>query len=167
MAIFNKEIFYPYDISRNPKTTSPAEFLDNPEKGGNCELMVQAIVSARGFILPRLRSSEIYEDTEYTEKIGNIFLSETGDIVGLKARNKKDFHGIHIGIILIDNDGEIHLVHNTKHMGRAMIEPIAEAIQYPQHDTIAWIKRPMKEDPSLLQSERLKEMGFDFLTRKV
>lgn len=167
MAIINKEIPFPYISARNPDTTPPEEFLNEPEKGGNCELMVQAFVSARGFKLPRLRSSELYEDTEYTMRVRDLSQVETGDIIGLRPEKKKDFRGVHEGMIWVDNEGEIYIVHNAKHLGHARIEPLGEALVFPQHEAIAWIKRPIVEDPSLLQSDKLRELGFDILARKV
>ena len=48
------EILIPYRPDRNPDTTPVEEVFTNPEAGTNCELLVHAIVSARGFELPNL-----------------------------------------------------------------------------------------------------------------
>lgn len=164
MAI-SKEIPIPYEGARNPDTIDPKEFLDEPKKGGNCEVLVHAIVAARGYELPRLRSSDIFEDTEFTEHIRDIFEAQTGDIIGLRAVGKKDFRGVHVGIIWIDDDSEIHVIHNAKHIGNTRLESLSEAMKHPDHANIAWVKRPIVENTELLSPNQLTEIGFEYLAR--
>lgn len=163
MAI--REFCIPYRLERNPKTVLPEEVFENPQAGSNCELLVHAIVSARGFTLPRLRSSEIYEDSEFTEHVRDVSKTQTGDIIGLRPVGKKGLKGIHIGIIWLDGDGEIHLIHNARHVGQARLEALSEAIKHPGHAEIAWIKRPVRKNSGLLQSEKLRELGFGYLAK--
>ena len=158
------EILIPYRPDRNPDTTPVEEVFTNPEAGTNCELLVHAIVSARGFELPQLRSSDIYEDAAYTSIVDDISQAETGDIIGLCPVDKKGFKGIHIGMVWVNGEN-INVVHNARYEGSVKIQPIGEAMQYPKHAKIAWIKRPVKENPTLLQTEALKQLGFGYLAR--
>jgi hypothetical protein len=166
VAIF-KETEIPYRVDRNPGNTKPEELLINPEMGGNCELLAQAVVIARGFRIPQLRSSELYKDAEFSKPVRDISQAETGDIIGLRPFGKKGFRGVHIGIILIGEDGEVHIAHNARHVGQAKLEPLGEAMKYPQHETIAWIKRPIVEDSSLRQPEKLAKLGLGDLIREL
>lgn len=154
----------PYTPDRTPDTTPVKEVFTNPEAGTNCELLVHAIVSARGFELPQLRSSDIYEDTAYTRLIEDISQAQTGDIIGLCSLGKKGFRGIHVAMVWIDGKN-INVVHNSRHEGFVKIQPIEEAMQHSEHAKIAWIKRPIRENLTLLQSQKLRELGFGYLAR--
>lgn len=158
------ETLIPYRSNRNPDTTLVEEVFTNPEAGTNCELLVHAIISARGFELPQLRSSDIYEDTEYTSTVEDISQAETGDIIGLCPVDKKGFKGIHVAMVWIDGKN-INVVHNARHEGFVKIQPIEETMQHPEHAKIAWIKRPTKENRALLRTEQLRKLGFGYLAR--
>lgn len=164
MAISKEAAKVPYASGRNPDTTPVEEFFVNPEEGANCELLVQAIVSARGFKLPPLRSSDIHDDTEYTSVVEDLSQAQTGDIIGLCAIDKEDLRGIHIGMIWINGD-TINIVHNARHEGSAKIQPIGEAMQYSKHAKVAWIKRPTRENRKLMRTDRLIKLGFGYLAR--
>lgn len=165
MATFINETLIPYRIDRNPSTTRVEKVFQNPEEGTNCELFVQAIVRARGFVLPDgIRSSELYQDTEYTQTVPNVSQAQTGDIIGLCAVGKIGFVGIHIAMVWIYGKN-INVVHNARHEGFVKIQPIEETMQYPEHARIAWIKRPIKENRDLLRTEQLRELGFGYLAR--
>ena len=159
-----RETFIPYRSKRNPQTTPVEEVFANPEEGTNCELLVHAIVFARGFELPQLRSSDIYEDTAYTNLVEDISQAKTGDIIGLCSLDKKGFRGIHVAMVWIDGKN-INVAHNARHEGFVKIQPIEEAMQHPEHARIAWIKRPTKENPALLRTGQLRELGLGYLAR--
>ena len=161
-----RETFIPYRFKRNPQTTPVEEVFANPEEGTNCELLVHAIVFARGFELPRLRSSDIYEDTEYTSPIEDISQAETGDMIGLCPEDKKDFRGIHIAMVWIHEEN-INVVHNARHAGRVHRQTLEEAMQRPEHARIAWIKRPIRENRDLLRTGQLRKLGFGYLARNL
>lgn len=164
MATFN-EILIPYRLNRNPDTTDVEEVFTNPEAGTNCELLVHAIVSARGFELPRLRSSDLYEDTNYTNPVEDTSQAQTGDIIGLCPINKNGFRGIHVGMIWIDDSGKIHIVHNARHTGRAQLQTLEDAMKHPKHAKIAWVKRPIRENLALLSPDKLRELELGYLAR--
>jgi len=161
---FKNETFIPYRLYRNPGNTPVAEVFQNPEGGTNCELFVQAIVRARGFVLPDgIRSSQLYQDTKYTQNIPEVSQAQTGDIIGLCAVGKIGFVGIHIGIIWRDQTDRILIVHNAKHAGASQTQGIEEAMQHRGHEKIAWIKRPVVRASSFADREALKKIGLDYL----
>jgi len=163
-TFINETLRIPYSLDRNPKTTPIEEVFENPEAGTNCELLVQAVVHARGFVLPDgIRSSDLYEDTEYTTSVDDILRTQTGDIIGLCPINKNGFRGIHIGIIWKGQTGEVHIIHNARHIGTFRRQTIKEAMKHPSHAKIAWIKRPIVENPALLNSDVLRKFGLGYL----
>ncbi len=163
MTTFN-ETLIPYRPNRNPDTTPVKEVFTNPEAGTNCELLVHAIVQARGFVLPSgIRSSELYYDTQYTETIEDVSQAQTGDIIGLAPLEKVGFKGIHMGVIWRDQTNRIHIVHNAKHTGAVQTQDLEKAMQYRGHKKIAWIKRPIVQASSFVDSEALKKIGLDYL----
>lgn len=135
----------------------------SPHEGSNCELLVQAIVGARGFELPPFRSSDLYEDRIYTVSVSDLSKVQTGDIIGLTKRDKKGFWGIHMGILVAGQNGEIRIIHNARHQGAARIQSLSVAMQYPEHEKPAWIKRPIIPNPGKFDPEGLRNIGLDFL----
>ncbi|MCL5113954.1 MAG: hypothetical protein M1372_02170 [Patescibacteria group bacterium] len=166
-AFINKtEAFIPYRLDRNPSTTPVAEVFQNPKAGTNCELLVQAIVRARGFTLPDgIRSSELYQDTEYTQLVDDVSQAQTGDMIGLCPVGKTDFKGVHVGIIWRDETGNIRIVHNARHAGFLQIQELKDVMKYPGHAKISWIKRPIRQNPAILNPDGLRQLGFEYLAR--
>lgn len=155
----------PYRISRNPNTASSSEFFNYPEKGANCELLVNAITRARGFEIPEgIRSSELYADTEYTQAVDEVFHVRDGDIIGFCSDNKIGF--AHVGILCVDEEA-IYVVHNTKHVGFAQRQRLEDIMKYSVRAKIAWIKRPIIDNPALLNPGLLRKLGFGYLVRKI
>ncbi|MCL5746673.1 MAG: hypothetical protein M1277_00100 [Patescibacteria group bacterium] len=129
---------------------------------------MQAIVRARGFVLPdRIRSSELYKDTEYTKIINDISNVQTGDIVGLCPLDKTDFWGIHVGIIWIDDTDTTYVVHNAKHTGALQRERIEDALKHERHNKIAWIKRPIVKNNKLSNPQGLDIIGLGYLAKHI
>ncbi len=123
---------------------------------------MQALVQARGFYIPAFRSSQLYEDQLFTRLIDDTRQIQTGDILGFCEIERRDFYGIHIGLAWID-DERIKVVHNARHIGQMKVEDLEEVLAYEKHARIAWIKRPIWENASLFNPEKLQELGFPFL----
>lgn len=124
--------------------------------------MAHALVRARGFELPRVRSSELYADRDFTLPVSDLSKAQTGDLIGLTRPDKEDFRGIHVGVLLVSTEG-INIVHNARHVGRAVVQPLDEARQYLHHSRVAWIKRPVVANPTLAQPEALRAVGLEEL----
>lgn len=69
-------------------------------------------------------------------------------------------------MIWIDENKKIHIVHNARHTRKVQLQTLEDAMKHPKHTRIAWIKRPIGEDSSLLNSGKLEELGFGYLARK-
>jgi hypothetical protein len=119
-------------------------------------------VHARGFELPPVRSSDLYEDTLFTRSVDSLDYVQTGDIVGLTREDKADFRGVHMGMLIVSGT-DIHVVHNPRHLGQAVVQTLDEARVYPHHSRIAWIKRPIVHNPSLSKPAHLTRLGLEEL----
>lgn len=124
--------------------------------------MAHALVHARGFELPRVRSSELYADQNFTQAISDLSQAQTGDLIGLTRPDKQDFRGIHVGVLLVNSNG-VNIVHNARHVGRAVVQSLDEARQYPHHSKVAWIKRPIVTNPALARPDALRAVGLEEL----
>lgn len=94
----------------------------------------------------------------------NLEQAQTGDLIGFSPQDKKDFIGIHVGVISLE-DGEIHVLHNAKHEGAARVQKIDDILKHAKHQKIAWIKRPIVEDPTLRNPTVLTLLGFEMLIK--
>lgn len=143
------------------------EVFNHPEKGTNCELLAQVITRARGFKIPEgIRSSELHSDTVYTQIISGISHAQSGDIIGLRSDNKTDFKGVHVGILYMD-EKPIYVVHNARHVGFAQRQRLDDAMRYPAHAKIAWIKRPIIDDSALRNPGLLIKLGLGYLVSNI
>lgn len=142
------------------------EVFSDPEKGTNCELLVQALVRARGFYIPPFRSSQLYEDQLFTLLVHDAGQIQTGDILGFCEVEKRDFYGIHVGLAWVVDNEEVKVIHNARHLGNVKVQGLNEVMEYEKHARLAWIKRPVASDPSILHAGKLRELGFSFLERK-
>lgn len=86
-------------------------------------------------------------------------------MVGLCSAGKKDLRGIHIGIIWRDETEEIYVVHNARHASFLQRQKFEDVTNYPGHAKVAWIKRPIRENPALLKPDGLRQLGFEYLAR--
>ncbi len=116
----------------------------------------------RGSLInPALRSSEFYEDNEFTTEI-DIADIQTGDFLGLCRKDKKDLYGIHMAMAVILGESR-YVLHNVRHLSHAVIQPLELALEYKDHEKIAWAKRPTTEAPELANYDLLRSQGFWYI----
>lgn len=108
-----------------------------------------------GFVRQDLRSEELSRDHEFTEPV-DLSQVQTGDIVGVRSAHRSDPKYDHVGIVVVQNE-VVSLLHNARHIGRAVIQPLEEAQKYVGHEVLAWIKRVKNFDPSLANHTFLRE----------
>jgi len=137
--------------------------LENPEAGTNCQLLVLALARAMGYELPALRSAELFIDTDYTEFIPGIEEARTGDIIFLTRDGQTDPRLFHVGVLSFDEEGELYLNHNARHVGFARKEKLEEAMEDPRHAVNAGIKRPIVENPYGQHTYFLVTYGLEHL----
>lgn len=82
--------------------------------------------------------------------------------MGFRAKNRTDYFGLHIGIVLVSPDGLL-IVHNARHQQRVLVQTLSDVTSHEAHGTIAWIKRPVITDPGLGNPEWLEQVGLEEL----
>jgi hypothetical protein len=158
-------ITIPYAGERHPDTVTIEEALEKPEAGTNCQLLVLALARAMGHELPPLRSAELFTDTNYTEFVSDIENARTGNIIFLTKDNQTDPRWFHVGILSRNDEKELILYHNARHVGYARTEKLAEAMEDPRYKVIAGVKKltiKHPEGPNLLF---LASYGLEDLTK--
>ncbi len=89
-----------------------AEGFSKLEKGANCQLFAYEIIRYYGGVIPDFRSSELWEDSEYTEFVN------TYDLLDLLLFNSvDDSWGAHLGLYI----GENKIMHLSREEGFAKI----------------------------------------------
>lgn len=68
-----------------------------------------------------------------------------------------------MGILFFNEEQEAYLLHNARHKGAVGQQKLTEAMEYPEHAKIAWIKRPTVFSPDKRMPSRLTELGFEHL----
>ncbi|MBB6220986.1 hypothetical protein [Rhizobium leguminosarum] len=92
--------------------------------GANCQQYVYELLRHFGFIVPDFRSSELWEDTEYT------VVSETMRRFDLVLVNSRPLAwGAHLGLCL----GSELILHLSRRIGLPAIEPLAEMIRRDEY----------------------------------
>lgn len=81
--------------------------------GANCQVFAYHILRSHGLIVPDYRSSELWEDSEFSEKITDNF--QPLDLLFFNKKNEA--YGAHIAIYLGDNK----VIHNSKKIGLPVI----------------------------------------------
>ena len=83
------------DIPYNSSIYPGSKDSTNLEKGANCQVYAYTILRYFGYSIPDFRSSELWEDYEYSEQVYDL---EPFDILFWnKTRNS---YGAHIGIYI-------------------------------------------------------------------
>lgn len=109
-----------------------------------------------------LRSKELAEDNQYTETVGSLTQIKTGDIIGVRYSHRTDPKYDHVGLVLVQN-GVINFLHNARHIGHTVIQPLEEAQKFAGHEVLAWIKRVKKFDPNFANHTFLHQHGLQDL----
>jgi cell wall-associated NlpC family hydrolase len=91
------------DIKYNPKQI-PSSELSIFSDGANCQLFAYSLLSDNGYKIPPFRSSELWDDEKYTNKVADEL--KPFDII--LYHNKKQSWGSHVGLFL-GNDKIVHL----------------------------------------------------------
>lgn len=130
----------------------PAYFFDIPYKGAgypgspklvdfkqgaNCQVFVYQLLQHFGYpALPDFRSSELWEDELYTEKVAVV---EPFDI--LFWNTTATAWGAHIGLAL---EGQ-QAIHLSRANGKAVVWPLEQFLEKENYAVFVGAKRPLKQ----------------------
>ena len=102
------------------------------EHGANCQLFAYELLRHFGLTLPNFRSSELWEDTTYTEKVVEF------KPLDLLLWNKTQVAwGAHIGVYLGDNQ----VIHLSKAVGTAALWTLADFQKHERYTYFIGAKR--------------------------
>jgi len=105
------------------------------EGGANCQQYAYAVLRHHGFVLPDLRSKELWLDSEHTAVAERM---APFDLV--LVHDNPDSWGAHVGLCV----GEDLVLHLTKSIGVPVIETLAELQQRDAYRNLIGCKRPLR-----------------------
>lgn len=120
-----------YDASKYPGSAN----CTGVENGANCQYFAYELLRHYGYVVPDLRSSDLWEDTIHTTKVDELV---SFDI--LFFNKGADPYGAHLGVYL--REGEI--LHLSKEVGVPAIWGFEEFEECPKYKTFLGAKRIKK-----------------------
>jgi hypothetical protein len=120
-----------YDAARYPGALGVA----GVEGGANCQQYAYAMLRHHGFILPDLRSSELWADTDHTAVVPAM---ATFDLVLLNRT--PEAWGSHVGVCV----GEDLILHLSKRIGVPAVESLTQMRQREEYCCLIGIKRVLR-----------------------
>lgn len=102
------------------------------EGGANCQVFAYELLRHHGITVPDLRSSDLWEDTQYTQQVTDL------QPLDLLLWNKTDnAWGAHVGVYL----GENQAIHLSKENGTAVIWPLKQFLEQAVYQVFIGAKR--------------------------
>jgi murein DD-endopeptidase / murein LD-carboxypeptidase len=128
------------NVVYDPKCHPGAPGVRGVERGANCQQYAYEFVRAFGFIIPDLRSSDLWADivsTQYSNQ------PKRFDVV--LVHNAPDPWGAHVGVYL----GNGHVLHLSKEIGAPAIESLQSMMRRAQYGYLIRFKRILANGSSL------------------
>jgi hypothetical protein len=133
----------PYDPARHPQS---AEF--DFDKGANCQLWAYALLKHFGLEVPPFRSSELWDDTEFSDAVQEL---EPLDL--MLFNDTKRAWGAHVAVYL--GDGVV--AHLSRQIGLPEVRAVGDVLQNPKYRVFVGAKRikaPSRPRPRRLRAAR-------------
>jgi hypothetical protein len=124
----------PYDAARHPRSAAFAF-----GKGANCQLWAYALLKHIGLQVPPLRSSELWDDTEYSDFVERL---EPLDLMLFNATASA--WGAHVAVYL----GDDAVAHLSRHIGLPEVCAIGQLLRTPKYRVLVGVKRIKVPNPS-------------------
>jgi len=132
----------PYNLLRNPSTTEPGEI----QNGANCEYYVRELLREYGYAMPsRLRSSELWSDTDWTKQVAPGHQLQVFDITFFNFT--EDPYGAHQGLYI----GEGNILHLARHIGYPAVWSLDDFGNHERYKVFIGAKRPLIRNPNMLE----------------
>lgn len=103
--------------------------------GANCQLFAYGVLRRFGFDPPDLRSSELWADTEFTERVA---AARPCDLVLFNAA--QNAWGAHVGICA----GDDQILHLCAEVGHPAVWSWQDFKDRPRYRTLIGVKRPVR-----------------------
>jgi hypothetical protein len=121
----------PYVYARDPTNAT----FDDPKKGANCQLFAYAVLRQCGLYVPPLRSSDLWEETEFTEVV-----TEPEQLDLVLVNNSPDSYGAHIGLMA----SSTQVLHLSKQVDRPALWTLDELQQHDRYRFLIGFKRCLR-----------------------
>lgn len=121
-----------YDGDKYPGSDNCTEL----ENGANCQYFAYELLRHFNFIVPDLRSSNLWEDTEHTEEVSNL---EPLDLLFFNKDNNS--YGAHVGVYI----GSNKVIHLSKEVGYPTIWDMEEFKKKNNYSCFIGAKRFLKK----------------------
>ena len=119
-----------YDQSHDGRS----EDLPPMAESANCQNFAYEILGSFGFVVPRLRSSNLWADTTYTVVVEG----EPQPLDLLLFNRTEASWGAHVAVCI----GEGQAIHLSKRVGSPAILPIPHFAERPEYRVLVGVKRP-------------------------
>lgn len=125
-----------YEVTYNGAHYPGSPKNNGLEGGANCQVFAYELLKHHGIIVPDLRSSDLWEDTEYTEQVTDL---KPLDIL---LWNKDDnAWGAHVGLYIGGNQ----VVHLSKQNNELAIWPLEKFLEKPLYRVFIGAKRVLQK----------------------
>jgi len=109
--------------------------IDALAGGANCQLYAYAVLRHHGFLIPPVRSSELWSDVSSTQHV----LAPYRLFDLLLVSDTAEAHGAHVGVF-VSSDEVLHL---CREVGVPAVWPLADFARRERYATIVGVKRPL------------------------
>lgn len=120
-------------LKYNARIIPNGSHYDLAKTGANCQVFAYALLRHYGYIVPDLRSSELWEDVDFSKKITANY--QPFDI--LFFHKKEAAYGAHLAVYIGDNQA----IHNAKKIGNPVIWDMVTFFEYPAYQYLLGGKR--------------------------
>lgn len=120
------------DIKYNPKIFPNWEVHDYIKNGANCQVYAYEILRLNWKNVPDLRSSEMWEDNKFSEKVKSVKIL---DLLFFNKNNEAWWS--HVWLYIWNNK----VIHNTNKTGWVEIWDLEEFKKYEDYKILLWWKR--------------------------
>jgi cell wall-associated NlpC family hydrolase len=127
-----------WDVPYNGKCFPGAPGVRGLDGGANCRLFAYQLLRHNGFAVGDLRSSELWDDAEYTALVDEALAP--GDV--LLFHSKPQAWGAHVAVYL----GKGRAIHLSRRVGRPAIWTLAEFAADSLYSYFIGAKRPTRRE---------------------
>lgn len=124
----------PYVYERYPG----ADGVVDLRAGANCQLFAYSVLALFGLAVPPVRSSELWDDTEFTVRV------EDFRPLDLLLFNDSDrAYGAHVGVYVAPN----RVLHLCREIGTPVVWSLADFARRPSYRVVVGAKRVVRHTP--------------------
>ena len=131
MAILTIPLHF-FDVSYNGAHYPGSAKVKGLEGGANCQVFAYELLRYFGLEVPDLRSSELWEDTNYTQQV-----TELQPLDLLLWNKTENAFGAHVGVYLGNNS----VVHLSKENGFPVVWTLDKFLTKPAYNVFIGAKR--------------------------